>query len=90
MRALRRGLPMVGIPARGADQIPITQLIDQWGAGRAVPGDADALQIRGAVEELLSNPDFRSEARRRALAFADKDGAHLAASSVESLIPGGA
>lgn len=55
-----------------------------------MPGDADALQIRGAVEELLSNTDFRSEARRRALAFADKDGAHLAASSVESLIPGGA
>ena len=87
MRALRRGLPMVGIPARGADQIPITQLIDQWGAGRALPGDANAMQIRGAVEELLSNPDLRSEARRRSLAFAGKDGAQLAASSVESLLP---
>ena len=84
MRALRRGLPMVGIPARGADRIPITQLIDHWGAGRAMPGDADALQIRGAVVQLLSNPDFRSEARRRSLAFAGKDGAQLAASSVES------
>jgi UDP:flavonoid glycosyltransferase YjiC (YdhE family) len=90
MRALRRGLPMVGIPAKGADQIPITQLIDQWGAGRAMPADADALQIRGAVQELLSNPDFRTEARQRSLAFAGKDGAQLAASSVESLLPGGA
>jgi len=88
MRALRRGLPMVGIPAKGADQIPITQLIDQWGAGRAMPADADALQIRGAVQELLSNPDFRTEARRRSAAFAGKDGAQLAASSVEALLPG--
>ena len=90
MRALRRGLPMVGIPAKGADQIPITQLIDQWGAGRALPGDAGALQIRAAVEELLSSSDFRSEAQRRSLAFAGKDGAQLAASSVESLLPRGA
>jgi UDP:flavonoid glycosyltransferase YjiC (YdhE family) len=81
---------MVGIPAKGADQIPITQLIDQWGAGRALPGDAGALQIRAAVEELLSSSDFRSEAQRRSLAFAGKDGAQLAASSVESLLPRGA
>lgn len=33
MRALSHGLPMVGIPAKGADQVPITKLIDQWGAG---------------------------------------------------------
>ena len=55
-----------------------------------VTGDAGALQIRAAAEELLSNPDFRSEAQRRSLAFAGKDGAQLAASSVESLLPRGA
>ena len=86
MRALRRGLPMVGIPAKGADQIPITQLIDSWGAGRALPGDASATQIRAAAQELLSNPAFRSEACRRSLAFAGMDGAQLAASSVESVL----
>jgi UDP:flavonoid glycosyltransferase YjiC (YdhE family) len=85
MRALRHGLPMVGIPAKGADQVPITQLIDRWGAGRALPGDADATQIRSAAQELLQNPEFRAEARRRSLAFAGLDGAQLAADSVESL-----
>jgi len=46
MRALSHGLPMVGIPAKGADQVPITKLIDQWGAGRALSIDPDVSQIR--------------------------------------------
>ena len=69
---------------------PVLQLIDRWGAGRALPADANAMQIRSAAEELLSNSDFRSEARRRSQAFAGLDGAQLAADSVESLIPSGA
>jgi len=62
MRALRHGLPMVGIPAKGADQIPITQLIEQWGAGRALSIDPDISQIRAAVQEVLDDPRFRDEA----------------------------
>jgi UDP:flavonoid glycosyltransferase YjiC (YdhE family) len=87
MRALRHGLPMVGIPAKGADQAPITQLIEEWKVGRGLPGDADVEHIRSAAEEVLFNPDFREEAGRRSFAFAGLEGAQIAATSVEALIP---
>ena len=62
MRTLRSGLPFVGIPAKGSDQIPITQLLEQWGVGRALPGDADITQIRAAAEQVLADPSYRNEA----------------------------
>jgi UDP:flavonoid glycosyltransferase YjiC (YdhE family) len=86
MRSLRHGLPMVGIPAKGADQAPITQLIEEWKVGLALPGDADTRQIRSAAEEILADPGFAEEAARRASAFGDLDGAQLAATSVEALL----
>ena len=87
MRALSHGLPMVGIPAKGADQIPITKLIDQWGAGRALSIDPEISQIRTAVQEVLGDPRFRHEAVRRSTAFAGLDGATMAADSIETIIP---
>ncbi len=87
MRALRHGLPMVGIPAKGADQAPITQLIEEWKVGRGLPGDADVEHIRSAAEEVLFNPNFRKEAGRRSFAFDGLEGAQIAATSVEALIP---
>ena len=86
MRTLRHGLPLVGIPARGADQVPITQLIEEWKVGRALPGDASVTQIRAAAEEVLSDPTFRDEAVRRSGAFIGLDGAQLAADSVEAVM----
>ena len=86
MRALRRGLPIVGMPARGADQAPITRLIEDWGVGIALPGDADATQIREAATTVLGTSGFRDEAHRRSLAFVGLDGASLASDTVESLI----
>lgn len=83
MRALSHGLPIVGIPAKGADQAPITQLLEQWGVGRALPGDADPNQIRAAVEDVLGDPGLRERAAHRARAFSGVDGASLAASSIE-------
>ena len=88
MRALSHGLPIVGIPAKGADQAPITQLLEQWKVGRALPGDADPTQIRAAAEDVLGNPIFRDEAAKRALAFSGVDGAKLAASSIERVTRG--
>jgi UDP:flavonoid glycosyltransferase YjiC (YdhE family) len=87
MRALRRGLPIVGMPAKGADQAPITRLIEEWRVGVALPGDADVTQIRDAVAAVLAEPAFGEEARRRSAAFEGLDGATLAADSVESVIP---
>jgi UDP:flavonoid glycosyltransferase YjiC (YdhE family) len=65
MRALLHGRPIVGIPAMISDQVPITQLIEQWKVGRALPLDADVTQIRSAAQEILANPVFRDEAARR-------------------------
>jgi hypothetical protein len=87
MRALRHGLPIVGMPARGADQVPITRLLEEWNVGRALPGDADVAQIRAAVEDILRDPTVHDEARARARAFEGLDGAQLAADSLESLLP---
>ena len=87
MRALLHGLPMVGIPSKGADQIPITQLIEQWGAGRALPMDANVRQIRAAAQEILNDARFGFEAKQRSAAFVGFDGAAMAADSVEAVIP---
>lgn len=87
MRAFLHGLPMVGIPSKGADQIPITQLIEQWGAGRALPMDANVHQIRAAAQEILNDARFGCEAKQRSAAFAGLDGAAMAADSVEAVIP---
>jgi len=86
MRALKHGLPVVGVPATGGDQVPITQLLDSWRAGRALPGDASADQIRDAVSAVVADPSYRAEARRRADFLQGPDGAHLAASALDGLL----
>jgi len=86
MRALSHGLPIVGIPAMMSDQVPITQLIEEWKVGRALPLDAEMTQIRSAAQEVLTDPTFGERARERSSALAEPDGAQLAADSVESLL----
>ncbi len=86
MRALRHGRPIVGIPALALDQVPITQLVEAWGAGLALPSDADVDQIRAAAEEVLGDERFGAEAQRLSASFGDQDGASLAAGSIEQLL----
>jgi UDP:flavonoid glycosyltransferase YjiC (YdhE family) len=87
MRAIRRGLPIVGIPAKGGDQAPNLALIESWGAGISLPGDADTPSIRVAAKRLLDEPAFAEEAQRRSRAFDGAgDGATLAADSIETLL----
>jgi UDP:flavonoid glycosyltransferase YjiC (YdhE family) len=86
MRALRHGVPVVGIPAKGGDQAPNIRLIEEWGAGLALPPDTDELRIRAAVQEVLASDRFAAEARRRSRAFGARDGADLAADSIEALL----
>ncbi len=88
MRALRHGLPIVGMPAKGADQVPITRLLEQWNVGVALPGDATVEQIRGAVERVLSDTSIHDQARARARALHGTDGARLAAASLTDLLHG--
>ena len=86
MRALHHGLPIVGMPAKGADQVQITQLLEEWHVGRALPGDATVEQIRATVEQVLADTGFQQAARGRASELAGKDGAAMAAASIESLL----
>jgi UDP:flavonoid glycosyltransferase YjiC (YdhE family) len=85
MRALRHGLPLVGMPAKGGDQARNLALVQEWGAGLALSPDADAEALRAGVERVLADPCFAAEARRRSEAFAG-DGAPLAADTVERVL----
>jgi len=86
MRALTHGLPIVGIPAKGADQVPITRLLEEWGVGKALPGDARVDDIRSAVEQVLTDPSYRDRAAQRSFPLQGADGASLAADTVESVL----
>ena len=87
MRALRAGVPFLGIPAKGGDQLPITRLMEEWHVGRALPGDADATQIGDAAAAVLADPSYAAAAVERSRAFTGiADGAQLAADSVESVL----
>ena len=86
MRALRHGVPMVVIPGLAGDQPFVAAAIQEWGVGRALPGDAGTEAMRAAAQEVLLVPTFRDNARQRAAALAGIDGAANAADEVEKLI----
>lgn len=86
MRALRHGVPMVIIPGLAGDQPYVAAAVQEWGAGRALPGDAGIEAIRGAAREVLSTTSFRDSARQRAGTLNSIDGAANAADEVEALI----
>lgn len=86
MRALRHGVPMVIVPGLAGDQPFVAAAVQEWGAGRALPGDAGAETMRAAANEVLSVLSFRDNARQRATALAGVDGAANAADEVERLL----
>jgi UDP:flavonoid glycosyltransferase YjiC (YdhE family) len=85
MRALRHGVPMVVIPGLAADQPYIAAIVQKWGAGRAVAGDADAVAIRAAAQEVLWVRSHRDTARRMSTSLAGVDGASNASDEIEVL-----
>jgi UDP:flavonoid glycosyltransferase YjiC (YdhE family) len=85
MRSLRHGVPMIIMPGLAADQPFIAAQMQEWGVGRALPGDADVQSIRAAAQEVLSNPSYRKRAQERATALAGVDGATAAADELEEL-----
>jgi UDP:flavonoid glycosyltransferase YjiC (YdhE family) len=86
MRTLRHGVPMVVIPGLAGDQPFVAAAVQEWGAGAALPGDADVAAIRAAAQEVLSVASYRSAARQRSAALAGADGAANAADEVEVLL----
>jgi MGT family glycosyltransferase len=89
MRTLRHGVPMVVIPGLAGDQPYVAAAMQEFGAGLALPGDADAAAIRAAAQQVLDTPSFRLHAARRAEALAGVNGAAHAADAVEALLPRG-
>jgi MGT family glycosyltransferase len=86
MRSLRHGVPMIVMPGLAHDQPCIAAAVQEWGVGRALPGDAAVEAIRSAAQEVLSVPSYRTRARARAAALANVDGASTAAEEIEGLI----
>ena len=86
MRAMRHGVPMVVIPGLAGDQPFVAAAVQEWGAGRALPGDAGTDAIRAAAQEVLSTPSFRRIATEKSALLADVDGAANAADEVEALL----
>lgn len=86
MRSLRHGVPMVVIPGLAGDQPFVAAAVHEWGAGRAVPGDADTATIRDAAREVLSTASYSNNARARSHMLAGVDGAANAATEIEALL----
>jgi UDP:flavonoid glycosyltransferase YjiC (YdhE family) len=87
MRSLRHGKPMVVIPGLAGDQPYVAAAVQEWGAGLALPGDADAGAIKSAAQTVLATPSYRVSAEERAKMLAGVDGAASAADLVEALLP---
>jgi MGT family glycosyltransferase len=86
MRAMRHGVPMVVIPGLAGDQPFVAAAVQEWGAGRALAGNAGADAMRAAAQEVLSTPSYRAKAREKSVLLADVDGAANAANEVEALL----
>ena len=76
---------MIVLPGLAHDQPCIAETMQEWGVGRALPGDADVATIRTAAQEILSNPSYRKRALQRATALRGDDGAVVAAREFEEL-----
>jgi len=58
----------------------------EWGAGIALPGDADAAAMRAAAQSVLADPTYRRSAGERATMLQGVDGAATAADEVAALL----
>lgn len=86
MRTLRAGVPMVTMPATGADQAGMAALVTAVGVGIGVDRGSDALAIRAAAADVLGDRAFRARAGEVAELFVGLDGAALGADAVESVL----
>lgn len=86
MRALKHGVPMVVIPGVAGDQPYVAAAVEEWGAGIALPADADAARIRAAARQVMDNPRYAAAAAERGRMLGNADGAEAAASVVEALL----
>lgn len=86
MAALAHGVPLVCMPALGADQAIIAGRVEAFGAGKALPGQAGADELRSAVEQVMATPAYREAAERLARLIGREDGAANGASALEACV----
>lgn len=86
MRALRHGVPAILMPSLAHDQPIVSETLQEWGCGRALPSNADVQTIHAAALEILGTTSYRENARRRAFALKDIDGAVYGADELEGLL----
>jgi len=85
MKALAHGVPMVCMPLI-ADQPDNAARVVVRGAGLRLSRDASPEKIRGAIQRVVDEPQFRAGARRLAAMLATEDGAETAAAEIEGLV----
>jgi MGT family glycosyltransferase len=86
MRSLKYGVPMIIMPGLAHDQAPNAQMIADWGAGIALPGDAQTDAIFSAAHTILSTPSYRETAQHLSTLLVNADGARGAAGEIEMLL----
>ncbi|CAN5384429.1 glycosyltransferase [soil metagenome] len=89
LRPLMAGVPLLCLPM-GRDQNDNAARVAHRGAGLTLPADAKARTIAAAVERLLSEPDFKIQARTLGNAVRADEAARSAAASLETLAAGSA
>lgn len=87
MRALAHGLPLAVMPMHPMlDQSMVGQAVQDAGAGRLLPRDADPGEIRATLEDVLGGGGYRAEAARLAQRIRDADGPASGARRLEALL----
>jgi MGT family glycosyltransferase len=77
LKALAHGVPLVCLPL-GGDQPDVAARVVHAGAGVRLPRNASSMQIRTALQRILTEPSFREAARRMAAILATEDGVRTA------------
>jgi UDP:flavonoid glycosyltransferase YjiC (YdhE family) len=85
MAALTHGVPLLCLPM-GRDQHDNAARVAACGAGIVLPADAGGEEIRHAIQELLTKPDYQVAARHMAAMMARQDGRKIAIKELEALI----
>ncbi|MGN6161341.1 MAG: glycosyltransferase [Marmoricola sp.] len=91
MLALAHDLPLVVMPAfKLGDQPRVAASVAEAGAGVALPGSASVERLREAVDAVLTDSSYRTQAVRLGGRIRESAGISGAADCVESLTPAGA
>jgi MGT family glycosyltransferase len=84
LAALAHGVPVLCIPL-GRDQPVNAAAIARTGAGKVLPAEATSGQIARTARELLSDPAYRTAARRVAQTLPAANDRHPAADLIDAL-----